>query len=46
MVANLTDELLSKTTVLGIAEEVTEELVDRINAWNSPRSLLLNYQQR
>ena len=33
MVANFTNEALTipKTTVLGIAEEVSESLVDRIN---------------
>jgi len=33
MVANFSDERLSisKATLLGVAEEITEELVDRIN---------------
>jgi len=37
MVANFSDEqlIIPKATVLGVAEEITEELVDRIN----PRDL-------
>jgi hypothetical protein len=33
MVANFSDEqlVIPQTTVLGVAEEITEELVDRIN---------------
>jgi hypothetical protein len=42
MVANFSNEklIIPKATVLGIAEEATEELRDRINARNSPN---LNY---
>jgi len=39
MVANVSDEqlIIPKATVLGVAEEITEELVDRINPRDHPR---------
>ena len=44
MVANFSKEELTipKATVLGVAEETTEELVNKINADDRPKSELLN----
>jgi len=40
VVANFGDEqlIIPKATVLGVADEITEELVDRINPKNHPKS--------
>ena len=48
MVANFSDEqlIIPKATVLGVAEEITEEPVDRINPRDHPISDPLNDKQR
>jgi len=48
MVANFSKEELTipKATVLGVAEELTEELVDKINAVDRPKSELTNDQKK
>jgi len=48
MIANFSKEQLTipKATVLGVAEEITEELVDKINAEYKPKSDLVNDRQR
>jgi len=48
MVANFSDEqlIIPKATVLGVAEEITEELVDRINQRDPPTSDPLNDKQK
>ena len=48
MIANFSREELTipKATVLGVAEEITEELVDQINAEDEPKSDLVNDRQR
>jgi len=48
MVANFSKEELTipKATVLGVAEEITHELVNKINAEVKPKSVPLNYRQR
>jgi len=48
MVANFSDEqlIIPKATVLGVAEEITEELVDRINTTDQPISDPLNDKKR
>jgi len=48
MVANFSDEqlIIPKATVLDVAEEITEELVDRINTKEHPISDPLNDKQR
>jgi len=48
MVANFSKEELAipKATVLGVAEEITEELVNKINADDKPKSDLVNDRQR
>jgi len=47
MVANFSDEqlIIPKATVLGVAEDITEELVDRINTKEHPISDPLNDKQ-
>jgi len=48
MIANFSREELTipKATVLGVAEEITEELVDQTNAEDTPKSDLVNDRQR
>jgi len=48
MIANFSGEELTipKATVLDVAEEITEELVDKINAEDTPKSDLVNDRQR
>jgi len=48
MVANFSKEELtiSKATVLGVAEEITEELVNKIKADDKPKSGLVNDRKR
>ena len=48
MVAKFSDEqlIIPKATFLGVAEEITEELVDRINQRNPPTSDKLNDKQK
>jgi hypothetical protein len=48
MVASFSKEELTipKATVLGVAEEITEELVNEINADDKPKSDLVNDRQR
>jgi len=48
MVANFSKEemIIPKATVLGVAEEITEELVNKINAENKPKSDLVNDRKR
>jgi len=48
MVANISSEELTipKATVLGVAEEISEPLVDRINAGNGSELGLMTSQQR
>jgi hypothetical protein len=48
MVANFSDEqlIIPKVTVLGVAEEITEALVDRINPRDPPTSDPLSDKQK
>jgi len=48
MVANFSKEELTipKATVIGVAEEIREELVNKINAEDKPKSDLVNDRQR
>jgi hypothetical protein len=48
MVANFSDEqlIIPKATVLGVAEEITEELVERINPRDPLTSDPLNVKQK
>jgi len=48
MAVNFSNEELTipNATVIGVAEEMTEELVGRINAGDKPKCSLLNNQQR
>ena len=48
MVANFSKEemIIPKATVLGVAEEIAEELVKKINAENKPKSDLVNDRKR
>jgi len=48
MVTNISSEELTipKATVLSVAEEISEPLVDRINAGNGSGSGLMTSQQR
>jgi hypothetical protein len=48
IVANLSDEqlIIPKATVLGVAEEITEELVDRVNPRDPPISDPLSVKQK
>jgi len=48
MITNFSKEELTipKATVLGVAEEITEELVNKINAEDKPNSDLVNDRQR
>jgi hypothetical protein len=48
MVANFSKEELTipKATVLGVAEEIAEELVNKLNAEDKPKSDLVNQQSK
>jgi homoaconitase/3-isopropylmalate dehydratase large subunit len=47
MIANFSDELIiPKATVVNIAEEVTEKVIDRINARDSTRPQPSNHQRK
>ena len=48
MVANFSKEELTihKATVLGVAEEITKELVNKINAGDKPKSDLVKDRRR
>jgi len=48
MVANFSKEELTihKATVLGVAEEITKELVNKINAEDKPKSDLVKDRRR
>ena len=48
MIANFSKEeqTIPKATILGVAEEITEELVDKIKAEDKPKSDLVNDRQR
>jgi len=48
LVANFSKEELTihKDTVLGVSEEITEELINKINAEDKPKSDLVNDRQR
>jgi len=48
MIAKFSQEELTipKARVLGVAEEITEELIDKINAEDKPKSDQVNERQR